>query len=87
MIPINSADDSYVYEVSGNGPRIVTGKYLKDNKGFDIRKTDETEPYLAYDLKNLIMKPLSKLNLTVIPGNAWMTKKPYIRHQSEITNQ
>ena len=85
LIPINSADDSHVYEVSGNGPRIVTGKYLKNNKGFDISSTDETEPYLAYDLKDVVRIPLSDFNLTALPGNAWRTQKPYILRQSDIS--
>lgn len=84
LIPLNRDEDAYIYDVIGAGPRIVNGKYLRDEKRFDINKEDEIEPYLAYDLKEFIRIPQSRFNLTALPGNAWMTKKPYIRRQSEI---
>ena len=58
LIPLNRNEDLYVYNVEGAGPRIVTGKYLRE-KGFDINEKDEIEPYLAYDLKDVVRKPQS----------------------------
>ena len=74
----------YVYEVDGPGPRIVNGKYLRDEKGFDIKKENEIEPYLAYNLKYVSRLSQSELSPTVLPGNARRTQKPYIRRKSEL---
>lgn len=84
LIPLNRDEDMYVYEVDGSGPHIVNGKYLQDKKGFVIKKENEVEPYLAYDLKNVVRRPQSDFNLTALPGNAWRTQKPYILRQSDI---
>lgn len=85
LIPINRNEDAYVYDINGSGPRIANGKYLRDEKGFDIAKENEIEPYLVYELKNVIRLPQSELNLTALPGNAWIVQIPYIRQQSELT--
>ena len=85
LIPINRNEDAYVYDINGSGPRIANGKYLRDEKGFDIAKENEIEPYLVYELKNVIRLPQSELNLTALPGNAWIEQIPYIRQQSELT--
>ncbi|MBD5260459.1 MAG: DUF2357 domain-containing protein [Bacteroides sp.] len=85
LIPLNRDEDLYVYEVDGPGPRIVNGKYLQDKKGFVIKKENEVEPYLAYDLKNVVRVPLSNFNLAALPGNAWLTQKPYILRKSDIS--
>lgn len=85
LIPLNRDEDIYVYEVDGSGPRIVNGKFLQDKKGFVIKKENEVEPYLAYDLKDVVRIPLSDFNLTALPGNAWRTQKPYILRQSDIS--
>lgn len=85
LIPLNRDDDTYVYEVDGSGPRIVNGKYLQDKKGFVIKKENEVEPYLAYDLRDVVRIPLSDFNLAALPGNAWLTQKPYILRKSDIS--
>ncbi len=85
LIPLNRDEDLYVYEVDGRGPRIVNGKYLKEEKGFDIKKENEVDPYLAYDLKDATRISQTELNMTALPGNAWRTQKPYILRQSELT--
>ena len=84
LIPLNRDEDIYVYNVDGAGPRIVNGKYLKDNKGFDIKEENEADPYLAYDLKDASRISQSDFNLAALPGNAWRTQKPYIHRQSEL---
>lgn len=38
LIPLNRDEDLYVYDVGGTGTRIVNGKYLRDEKGLDIKK-------------------------------------------------
>lgn len=85
LIPLNRDEDMYVFTVNGAGPRIVNGKYLKDKKGFDIKEENEAEPYLAYDLKDVSRIPRSELSLIALPGNSWITQKPYILRQSELT--
>lgn len=84
LIPLNRDEDMYAYNVEGAGPRIANGKYLRDEKGFDIKEENEAEPYLAYDLKDASRIPRSELNPTALPGNAWITQKPYILRQSEL---
>ena len=85
LLPLNRDENMYVYDVDGPGPRIVNGKYLRDEKGFDIKKENEDEPYLAYDLKNVNRVPLSDVNLAALPSNAWLTQKPYILRKSDIS--
>ena len=63
----------------------MNGKYLKEEKGFDIKKENEVDPYLAYDLKDATRISQTELNMTALPGNAWRTQKPYILRQSELT--
>lgn len=84
LIPLNHDEDLYIYEVEGSGPRIVNGQYLKNEKEFDIKIENEIEPYLIYDLKNLVRIPQPELDVTSLPGNAWRTQRPYIRREREI---
>lgn len=85
LIPVNINEDAYVYEVNGDGPRIVNGKYLRDKKGFAIKDKNNIEPYIAYDLKNVSRKSQSELNLSSLPGYASIKQEPYIRRQSDLT--
>jgi len=83
LIPLNRDEDLYMYNVDGAGPRIFKGKYLRDEKNFDI--DDITEPYLVYDLKDAARMPRSMFNQSVLPRDSWRNQKSVILRKSELT--